>query len=214
MAIFLNSYYPINCTKYGKKALKSFPALHPLEDGSIRREPDLKSQYPGVSGLCRPRSMSDIGLKEGDIIIYKTNKTHYLTAILRAVKKLDSHEEAKEWYENKNIVVPSNCILEPHLPIKKTHARDYLKKVGKSLKGDKILEKNWDESYQIRASNSKSSYFFITESIFNAVKDKNKDFLKIDMVLREHSKDGKVNNTSFRPQELSKECYDEILNLI
>jgi hypothetical protein len=214
MKIFLNSYYPIICTSHGKKAVKHYLDLHKLEDGSIRREPDFNSLYPGISGLCRPRSMKDIGLKKGDIVIYKTNTTHYLTAILKVIKKLNSHQEAKEWYEKNEIRVPSNCILMPHLPIAKSHAKDYLKKVGKTKAGDIVLEKNWDKGYQKRAFHHTSSYFFVTEPIYNIVQDIDENFIKVDTVLRNNSPDGKIPNTSFRPQKLSQDCYNDVLNLI
>lgn len=214
MNIFLNSYYPINSTAYGRTTLKKYPETHPLEDGSIRREPDFKSSFPGISGLCRPGKMNENKLKKDDIILYKTNRTHYLTAILKVVKRLETHQEAKEWFEAKGIEVPSNCILMDHLPLEKSHAKHNINPIYILNKDNKFISMIWESAYKERANDPKSSYFFITESIYNVVKDKKNDFLKIDSVLRKHSKDGKVNNTSFSPQELSKECYDEILNLI
>ncbi|MDX2190782.1 MAG: hypothetical protein SFY32_13045 [Bacteroidota bacterium] len=214
--IYINSYYSLDSTWYGKKALSKFLDLHALEDGSIRREPDFKNHFPGVSGICRPGAMTNINLKEGDIIIYKTNELHYLTAILKVKKKLIDHQDAKRWYEINNLPIPSNCIFTKHLSIERSHAREFLLKVDKSKSIDKNIENQWDEAYKTRALNNKSSYFYITEPIYNAVKLnlQSSDFIILDKILKANSINNKIHNTSIKPQPLSLKCYMLILNKI
>lgn len=216
MNIYINSYQPICCTKFGRKAIeKYYPDIHPLEDGSIRREPDFKNSNPGISGLCRPNSMKMIKLSKGDIIVYKTTGSHILTAILEVVEELKDHTAAQKWYQSNNLPVPSNCILEDHVGVEKSHAKDYLKEV-KNLSANKgRIERKWNGGYKIRANDPKSSYFFITKPIYNAVHDNVKPihFIKLESILRKYFNGG-LPNTRKRPDSLSIECYQEILDLV
>jgi len=213
MQIFLNSYYPIMHTAFGRSA--SFKhKIHPLEDGSIRREPDFSHPLPRVSGLCRPGTMKDIELGLGDILIYKTNRTHFLTAILEVFIEFDSHDKAHNWLQKANYCIPTNNILTDPLPLEKSHALDYIDRIGKSNKLDKAIHEKWNEDYLLRGKNKKSSYFFLTKPIYNAVhlNLNETDFVHIDKLLRSHY--SSIPNTSWRPQELTESFYlDLIQNL-
>lgn len=216
MSIFLNSYYPITQTSFGSKAA-NLHNIHPLEDGSIRREPDLQHSNPGISGLCRPRSMNDIELSEGDIMIYKTNGAHTLSAILRVIHRFDDHQSAAGWFTQHNLRIPSNNIKVVSLSIRLSHARDfkdYHHRIGRSDGTDQRLTERWDEGYQYRATHPNSSYFFITEPIYNAVSAnlQPEEFIQIAPVLRSHY--GSVPNTAWRPQAISQACYHDILQMV
>jgi len=65
-----------------------------------------------------------------------------LTAMLEVVKRFGSHDEAAQWYRDKGLPLPSNCMVRgnPPLPLRRTH--------GVSRCGEL---KKWDEHYQQRA---------------------------------------------------------------
>lgn len=210
MAIYLNSYYPIIHTSFGRNSQITH-AIHPLEDGSIRREPDFAHIFSPISGLCRPGSMKT--LEKGDIVIYKTNGTHILTAILRITEKFDSHETAFNWLEQNGIAIPSNNILVEPLPLDHSHVHGYMKRVGKMEKLDDAIHKKWNEEYLKRAIQKKSSYFFLTESIYNAVQSnlKKTEFFSIEPFLREHFE--KVPQTNWRPEKLDEDIGLKLIDL-
>ncbi len=216
MSIFLNSYYPISHNKFGRKAAIEHN-IHPLEDGSIRREPDLGHPNPAISGLCRPRAMNDIGLSKGDIVIYKTNGTHILSAILRVIEMFEEHQTASNWFVKHNLPIPSNNITVESLSIRLSHARyfkNYQHRIGQRERSDQRLTERWDSDYQDRATQPNSSYFFITESIYNAVSAnlQSNELVQIASVLRTHY--GSVPNTAWRPQPISRSCYADIVQMI
>lgn len=213
MNIFINSYLPIQHTKFGRQALNKYKDLHPLEDGSIRREPDFKNERPGISGLCRPGAMKSINLSLGDIIVYKTTRSHLLTAILEISEELSSHNEAQAWYKHNNLPIPSNCILENHLGVEKSHAKDFLNRVKNLPRNKKNIEEMWDCGYHKRANSD--PYYFITKSIYNEVLSNviNDNYISLEDVLRSHFK-GKLPSTQKTPAKLSLKCYSEILLLL
>ena len=213
MAIYLNTYYPINHTEYGRNACENFN-IHPLEDGSIRREPDFTHQFPAISGLCRPGAMNQLNLQPGDIVIYKTNGSHILSAILNIQQQFDDHQTAAEWFTKNNLSVPTNNITVECLPIHQSHALHFLGMVGRNEKSDRCLTNTWNCDYIRRANNSNSSYFFITEPIYNAVLQNlvPDNYINIAGVIREYY--NRIPNTSWRPASLSQQCYDAILQLI
>src|ERR1041384_8461908 len=96
---FLNSYKPLCYFKQGREAIKTF-GLPPFIDASCRREPDLQSQFPSISALCRIEKFVPYR-RVGDSIIYMTVRDTYkpertphwrLTAIL----KVRSEEHTSE----------------------------------------------------------------------------------------------------------------------
>jgi hypothetical protein len=91
---------------------------------------------------------------------------------------------------------------------------DYQRQVGRNTQIDQKLTNSWDRGYQTRAINPNSSYFFITESIYNAVSTNvlQSNFINIGNLLRQHY--GSVPNSGWRPQLISSACYNDILNLV
>lgn len=210
MQIYLNSYYPISHTEFGVKAVADF-GIHPLEDGSIRREPDFAHPLSPISGLCRPGSMKDF--KPGDIIIYKTNSTHFLTAVLEISNRFESHEEAADWLVQHSYELPSNNVLAPALPISHSHALGYMASVGKGARLDAAVHTKWNAEYIFRANDPKSSYFFTTESIYNVVQSKKqKDFVTVDDFLRKSL--GEIPRTNWRPIEVPKKIFSDLQKMI
>lgn len=213
MNIFINSYLPIQHTKFGRQALNKYKGLHPLEDGSIRREPDFKNERPGISGLCRPGAMKSINLSPGDIIVYKTTRSHLLAAILEISVELSSHNEAQAWYKQNKLPVPSNCILAKNIGVEQSHANGFLNYIKNYPNNIKSIENMWDLSYQKRAKSF--PYFFITKPIYNAVLNNiiEANYINIEDILRTYF-NGSLPPTQKIPAKLSLECYNEILLMI
>lgn len=211
MSIYLNSYYPICHTTFGSVAATQF-GLHPLIDGSIRREPDFSHPISPISGLCRPGKMGDF--IPGDIIVYKTNGSHILTAILEIERKFASHKEAAQWLAQNEYTIPSNNILTDPLPLNQSHAHGYMSKVGTAKRLDDAIHSQWNNVYMERGTNPKSSYFFTTKSLYNAVAGniQPEDYVYIDDVLRQHN--GSIPRTNWRPESISNNVLNEIIKLI
>jgi len=126
---YLVSFKPLNINRYGRKAIENF-GLPLYVDGSCRREPDFESKFPSISALCRFTKFAP-HLNEGDTVVYITVKGKYnpfsyrhwrLVAILKILKRFDSHRDAAEWYTAQKIPLPSNCVVDgnPPLSLEKT----------------------------------------------------------------------------------------------
>lgn len=125
MSIYLVSYKPLCNEKQGKEAIEE-NGQYNFVDHSFRREPELESEYPGISSICRGRNFAP-RLEEDDVIVYITvkgkhikgiNEKHWcITAILRVMKKCNSHDEASKWYLNQGLKIPSNCIVDGSNPL-------------------------------------------------------------------------------------------------
>lgn len=211
VSIYLNSYYPICHTQFGRGAVEQF-GLHPLIDGSIRREPDFSHPLSPVSGLCRPGKMADFG--PGDIIVYKTNGSHVLTAVLEIERKFASHQEAAQWLDRNGYLNPSNNILTEPLPLNQSHAHGYMSKVGAGKRLDDTIHSQWNKVYVKRAANPRSSYFFTTKSHYNAVSAnvQPEKFLCIGDLLKQHF--GSIPRTNWRPEPITDVVLNEIMKLI
>lgn len=125
MSIYLSSYYPLCSTPYGQRAAIKFQ-ISRFVDGSCRREPDFEHSYPAITGLCRPGFSKK--LKEGDKVIYLTNKkgikAKYLVAILEVQYKIIGHQEAAREYQKMQILsLPNNLMVSETkpFPLNKTH---------------------------------------------------------------------------------------------
>ena len=130
-SFYLNSYVPLVATDHGRRGRKRF-GIPPFVDGSIRREPDLEHRYPSISCLCRGRNFAP-RLEVGDVVAYVTNRRNFgngperrLTAVLRVWKLFDSHDAAAEWYRDRGLPLPSNCMVQgnPAKPFAQSHGRD------------------------------------------------------------------------------------------
>lgn len=118
---FLCSFRPLRNNEAGRAAMKS-GNLPPFIDGSCRREPDLEATAPSISALCRAGKFAP-RLHEGDNVAYITGQAPYeglpgwaLAALLRVIKRFESHEAAAEWYRGQGYTLPSNCIVPGNLP--------------------------------------------------------------------------------------------------
>jgi hypothetical protein len=211
VSIYLNSYYPVGHTSFGNNAIKQF-GLHPLIDGSIRREPDFSHPLSPISGLCRPGKMADF--HSGDIIVYKTNASHILTAVLELDGKFNTHQEAAEWLTLNGYAIPSNNILTSPLPLSQSHAHGYMNRIGTGKKLDDAIHSQWNNLYLERGSNPKNSYFYTTKSLYNAVADnvQPEHYVHIGDVLRQQM--GSIPRTNWRPEPIPDEVLNEIMKLI
>lgn len=125
MTNYLASYHPLCSTKHGRNASKKFD-LPPYIDGSCRREPNLESDFPSITGLCRAGRFAP-KLVLGDRVIYISVKGVYqgvtgwaMVSALEVIHTLPSHTAAAKWYmENSaSTDLPSNCVIpqNPCLP--------------------------------------------------------------------------------------------------
>ncbi len=153
MKVFLNSYQPLVLYRAGRQAINKY-SLPPFIDYSCRKEPDFMSKYPSITALCRvdkfvPR------LREGDIAVYITSKNRYrhvagspdekhwrLVAIIKVLKRFETHEAAAAWYLEQGEKLPSNCMVEgnPPFPLEMTAP----------ITEFKTDRDKWDDEYQAR----------------------------------------------------------------
>lgn len=159
--IYFNSFTPLCSTTQGQNAIERVN-LPRYIDGSCRREPDLQSGYPSITALCRAEKFAP-RLYPGDTVIYVTKKDFYnapkkhwkLVAILRVIKRFDTHEEAAGWYKSNGIPLPANCMVPENPPLPLDHTL--------GLDGLKCMEE-WDDGYLRRAS--ECGIFLTCESEF------------------------------------------------
>ena len=133
MANYLISYHPLCSTKFGQKVAILEHKLAPFLDHSCRGEPDFSSRYPSITSLCR-KALFAPKLEVGDRIVYMSirkpcgqynnikerdyghPKSNSLVAVLEVIDVLSSHQKGKNWYNNKKLAVPTNCMASP-LPL-------------------------------------------------------------------------------------------------
>lgn len=117
------SFNPLCYSKTG--ILGCNTGLKPFIDASCRREPDLENEYPSISAICRKGKFAP-HLDKGNIIVYITNKGRYLAdddasyklvAILEVIEKCENHQIGANWYQNRNLSLPSNCFVPDNLPL-------------------------------------------------------------------------------------------------
>ena len=115
---YLVTYRPLLQTRLGRQAVKEH-GLPRFIDGSCRREPDFESAYPSITALCRGSRFAP-RLHPGDHVIYITTKGSYLgrrerhwrlTSVLQVLHRFASHEQAASWYRERNLALPSNCMV-------------------------------------------------------------------------------------------------------
>jgi hypothetical protein len=159
---YLCSYRPICCNSAGRRALTS-NGLPPFIDGSCRREPDLESEAPSISAICRLTKFAP-RLQPGDGVIYITVKGQYdgvdgwaLVAVLNVVQSFRSHVEAASWYRLQGLTLPSNCLVPGNSP-KEFHltSRRLPKKIAARLGKEPdpaFAVRHWDHTYADRARN-------------------------------------------------------------
>lgn len=159
--IYFNSFTPLCTTLHGQAAIERFN-LPRFIDGSCRREPDLQSKYPSITALCRAEKFAP-RLYPDDIVVYVTKKDYYnaprkhwkIVAVLRVLERFYSHEDAAEWYREKGLPLPANCMVIENQP------SAFNQTIG--LDGLKCME-DWDEGYWKRARNC--GIFLVCEAEF------------------------------------------------
>jgi len=114
--IRLVSYAPLCRNSFGRKAMQEY-GLNPFIDSSCRREPDLDSKYPSITATCRAGKLAPV-LNVNDILIYlaKYGGSYNMTAILKVIETLDTHEQGAKWYLGRGLKIPSNCIVTDNPP--------------------------------------------------------------------------------------------------
>ena len=155
-SFYLNNYQPLAASPSGREAVNAFQ-LPPFIDGSIRREPDLEHDYPAITCLCRGGKFAP-RLEIGDIVAYVTKKRSFglggraqrrLTAVLRVAHRFESHTQAKLWYDERGMSLPSNLMVPGNAaaPFEQSHR---LCRSSKCLGAAKTF-REWDASYRARA---------------------------------------------------------------
>ncbi|HEY0158690.1 MAG TPA: hypothetical protein VGF28_15510 [Thermoanaerobaculia bacterium] len=157
---FLTTYRPLCRTRTGRQAIARH-GLAPYVDGSCRREPDFESSYPAITALCRGRMFAP-RLREGDRVAYVTKKGHYggsaahwrLVALLDVRHAFRSHEAAANWYRERGLSIPRNCIVSDTRPVALDETDGVmpaaLRRHQDVLSPERILSL-WDKQYQARA---------------------------------------------------------------
>lgn len=115
----LVTYEPLCMKAKGRKIVAENPLVKPYFDASFRREPSFECKYPGITSLCRKSKLAPL-LQVGDRVVYITKKDYYgqnvknwrVVAILEVEYVMQSHQEAANWYKDKGVPLPSNCIIE------------------------------------------------------------------------------------------------------
>lgn len=129
MRYYPNTYKPLCSTPEGLKAIEKY-GYPRFVDHSIRREPDLQHEFPSITSICRGDKFAP-RLNKNDVILYCTKKGKFLgiekphwcvIALLKVIEKFDSHEEAANWYKNKGLKLPSNCIVPGNDPLPLDHS--------------------------------------------------------------------------------------------
>jgi len=120
---FLATFRPLIYSPGGRDAARRY-GLPPFIDGSCRREPDLESPFPSITATCRAGKFAP-RLVVGDRVAYLTVKGQYLderqahwrlVAVLRVVRRFESHPQAAAWYADQGLPLPSNCLVEGNAP--------------------------------------------------------------------------------------------------
>jgi hypothetical protein len=83
-----------------------------------------------------------------------TGKRRRLTAVLRVLKELPTHEDAAAWYRRRGLKLPSNCMVpgNPPVPLGRSHRKHPGGGCG------------WDRRYKKRAS--QYPVFLVCEPLF------------------------------------------------
>jgi hypothetical protein len=127
MTFYLSEFRPLAERSTGRDAVAMYN-LPPFIDASCRREPDLESEFPSITALCREGRLASI-VGPGDVVGFMTKELEYplgsartrrLVAVLRVRESwlehrprrgLDAHAAAAKWYGQMNLPVPSNCMV-------------------------------------------------------------------------------------------------------
>lgn len=120
--LFINTYRPMVGTPLGRGAVDEL-GIPPFADRSIRREPDLEHAFPSITCLCRGSNFAP-RLRPGDFVVYTTKKGRFtsdarhwmMTAVLEVDRYFDNHRLAADWYTERGLDLPSNCMVKGNPP--------------------------------------------------------------------------------------------------
>lgn len=150
---YLNSFIPLITFKERHADIKRL-GIPPYVDASCRREPDFESEYPSITGLCRGDKFVT-RLRVGDKVVYRTKKGRYdyypelhwrIVAGLEVIAILQTHEHARQWYQEKGLSLPTNCMVVGNKPKSESECTPLEKTRGKH----KSIW-SWDNHYRARA---------------------------------------------------------------
>ncbi|EYF08174.1 hypothetical protein [Chondromyces apiculatus] len=145
MTEYLVVFQPLCINGAGKKAILKH-GYPPFVDGSCRREPDLQSDFPSISALCR-RGKFAPRLKEGDRVAYLTVKRAWddsssrhwrLVAWLEVHEAFEDHRKAAAWYKKNDLVLPRNCMAPDNPPLPLDHTINTVPKNERSPVSGKL----------------------------------------------------------------------------
>jgi hypothetical protein len=171
---FLCSFRPLYPKRNGSSAI-NLGGLPPFIDGSCRREPDFQSIAPSISALCRSTKFAP-RLQAGCMVAYISNRIQFegdcgwaLVALLRVIRRFESHETAAAWYREQGYPVPSNCMVpgNPPQPYHFTNRKPpaiVAKRVGATDADPGRAIRLWDAIYAQRARNC--GVFLACEAFF------------------------------------------------
>lgn len=174
MKCYLTQFRPLAQTREGRLAIArwNFP---PFIDASCRREPDFESDFPPITPLCRAGHFAP-RLAEGDLVAYTTAELSYpsrtprvrrLVAVLRIAKTFRSepnelgtraHERAAQWYRERQLPLPSSCMVPENRPLVLSKTDRHKCSVGA-----------WDDIYLNRAN--EHGHFHVCEKVFCCLQD-------------------------------------------
>ena len=124
---YINEFRPLAETSHGRTAITQY-SLPPFVDASCRREPDLESEDPSITALCREGHFAP-HLNDGDLVAYitkvlthpsRTERSRRLVAVLRVQRSWRSphgrhgtaaHKQAAGWYQQQRLPLPCNCMV-------------------------------------------------------------------------------------------------------
>ncbi|MCY1604509.1 hypothetical protein [Staphylococcus pettenkoferi] len=146
------TYEPMIFKKRGIKVVDNNKDIPEFLDASIRTEPSLNVEYPGVSSLCRGSKLAP-KLKEGDKMVYLTKKNMYgqdfkhwrLVAIIEVIKVMKTHEDAAKWYKNYNYELPKNCVVDGNPPLSASKTTIAKSKIHETERGYKFRARKYKQ---------------------------------------------------------------------
>jgi hypothetical protein len=165
LKVWLVTFHPLCNYAPGIDAIRRFK-LPPFIDGSCRREPDLESEFPSITALCRGQNFVP-RLSVGDQVVYLTTKGrwgevkpahHRYVARLRIVERFENHETAAYWYASiRGLPVPRNLIVNGFdpLPYDQTHGSGDASVLGKPVQ-ERLAY--WNAGYVNRAARTPVTY--------------------------------------------------------
>jgi hypothetical protein len=153
----LVTFKPLCFNKQGRTAIQRY-GFPPYVDASCRREPDLQSAYPSITALSYQPTRAK--LKEDDEVAYMTKQGAYkpyhflhwrLVAILRVLRRFNSHDTAAAWHGGQDLPLPSNCMVSGDDPLPVDVTGGFPPKIVKMRIQTDVGMRFWDKGYKERA---------------------------------------------------------------